>query len=681
MPKYRTEDIRNIVIAGHTGSGKTTLVEALLAKSSAIGAAGSVEKGTSICDFDAEEKAHKHSFNSAIVSLDHQGKHINLIDTPGLPDFMGHALASLPAVETVAIVVNADAGVEMVTRRMWEKAVERGLCRLIIINKIDHDPRKLAQILQQVQEAFGPECLPINLPAQGGKAVMDIYDHESGDADFSSVAQAHRAIIEQVVEVDEALMTRYFEQGKLTHEELHAPFEKALREGHLVPVCFVSAATGAGVPELLDILADLMPNPTEGNPQPFEHGEPPNAQPLTYSPDPDKNVIAHVFKVTSDPFVGKLAIFRIYQGRITKDSQLYIGDARKPFKVGHLFKLFGKDHKEIDTGVPGDIAAVAKVEEIHFNDVLHDSVAHGHVHLKPMTFPTPMAGLAITAKARGDEQKIAKALAAMHAEDPCFKVERAAESHETVIRGLGDLHLRVVLEKIKNRYHVEMDTKPPRIPYRETIVAKAEGHHRHKKQTGGAGQFGEVFLRVEPLERGSGFEFVNDTFGGSIPGQFIPAIEKGVRQVLEHGAVAGYPLQDVRVAVTDGKHHPVDSKEVAFVTAGKKAFIDAITKARPTVLEPIVRLEITVPEQKMGDIAGDLSGKRGRIHGTDALPGGMVVIKAQAPLAELSHYQNQLKSVTGGLGTYTMELDHYEPVPPHVQQQLVSQFKPHPEEE
>lgn len=676
---YTTADIRNIVLAGHAGAGKTTLVEALLAGAGAIGSAGGVEKGTSVCDFDPEEKSHKHSLNSALVNLDHRGRHINLIDTPGSPDFLGHGLAAMAAVETVAVVVSATAGVEMMTRKMMEKAGDRSLCRLVIVNKIDHENARSEQVLQQIQQAFGKECLPINLPAQRGKAVADVFDHESGDSDFSSVAAAHKAIVDQIVEVDEELMMGYLESGKVSHDQLHAPFEKCLREGHLIPICFVSATTGAGIPELLEIIADLAPNPTEGNPQPFIHGEEPHTEPLKYQADPAKHVIAHVFKVTSDPFVGKLSVFRIHQGTVRKDSQLYIGNARKPFKVGHLFKLFGKEHKEIDHGIPGDIAAIAKIEEIHRNDVLHDSLAHGHVHLKPLEFPTPMSGYAILAKSRGDEGKIAKAIAAMEAEDPCFKVEHNAENHETIIRGLGEMHLRVILEKMKNRYGVDVDVRPPRISYRETVSAKSEGHYRHKKQTGGAGQFGEVYLRIEPLERGAGFEFVNDTFGGSVPAQFIPAIEKGVRQVLAEGAISGHPIQDVRVAVTDGKYHPVDSKEVAFVIAARMAFKDAVAKARPTILEPIVKLEITVPEQKMGDIAGDLSGKRGRIHGTDMLPGGLMVIKAQAPLAELTQYQNQLKSVTAGQGSFVMELSHYDPVPGHVQQQLQSAYKPRAE--
>jgi len=682
MAKYTTEDIRNIALVGHGGAGKTTLTEALLHAAGVIGQAGEVEKGSTVCDFEEEEKHHGHSLNSAVVHMDFHGRHINLIDTPGYPDFMGHAIGALPAVETAAIVIDAHAGIEMMTRRMMERAGDRQLCRFIIINKIDADNVDLPSLVDQIQETFGKECLPINLPTGGSTSVVDVFDETSGEADFSSVSDAHTAIVDQIVEVDEELAMKYLEGEEVSKEELHAAFEASLRSGHLIPILFCSAKTGAGLDDMMHILCDLAPNPKEGNPRPFIKGGPGDAEAEEFhaSPEADQHVIAHVFKTTIDPFVGKLSIFRIHQGTITKESQLYIGEAKKPFKVGHLFKLQGKEHVEMSTGIPGDICAVAKVEEIEFDAVLHDSHDEDHIHLKPLDFPTPMQGLAIEPKSRGDEQKISKALHALTTEDPCFKVERAPTG-ETVIRGLGDLHMRISLEKMAKRFGAEVDTHPPKIAYRETIQAKAEGHHRHKKQTGGAGQFGEVYLRVEPLEPGAGFEFSNDVFGGAIPSNLIPAVEKGVRQVLEQGAVAGYPLQDVKVSVYDGKYHPVDSKEVAFVTAGKRAFIDAVSKAKPALLEPIVNLEITVPDDNMGDIAGDLSGKRGRIVGQDTLPGGMCMIKAQAPLAELSNYQSQVKSVSGGQGSFTMEFSHYEAVPPQVQQQIVAQYKPKHDED
>ncbi len=671
MPKFSPEVIRTIALVGHGAAGKTTLAEALLHQAGAISTMGSVEKGSTVCDSDPLEKAYQHSLNAAVVHFASGDTRIHLIDTPGLPDFIGRAIGALPAVETAAVVISAQNGVEMIASRMMQWAAKRDLCRMIIINKIDADNINLPQLLARIQATFGKECLPINLPADGGKRVVDCFFTPDGESDFSSVAEAHQALIDQVVEVDEVLMAKYLEQGEVSPAELHAPFEQALREGHLVPVCFVSARNGAGIAELLNIFVKLMPNPTEGNPQQFFKGEGADAMVLHAEPDPAQHVLAHVFKVMIDPFVGKIGVFRVHQGTITKDTQLFIGDGRKPFKVSHLYLMQGKDLIETDTLGPGDIGAVAKVEDIYFDAVLHDSHDEDHIHLAPLEFPQPMHSLAIEAKKRGDEQRLSDSLHKLAAEDPTFRVEHNT-AHQTVISGLGDLHMRYILDRMANQYHTEVTTETPRIPYRETVTSKAEGHYRHKKQTGGAGQFGEVYLRVEPRQRGAGFEFADEVKGGVIPGQFIPAVEKGVRQVLEAGPLAGYPMRDIRVTVYDGKYHAVDSKEVAFVAAGKRAFQDAIGKARPIILEPIVNIEITVPEANMGDIAGDISSKRGQISGTDALAVGTLVVKGQVPLSEIENYQARLKSVTAGQGTFSIELSHYDPVPPNIQKDLVA---------
>ena len=680
MPEYTTDDIRNVALVGHGGAGKTTLAEALLAYSGVIGAPGSVTKGTSVCDFDPQEKEHQHSLHCAVVGFDHGARHVNLVDTPGYPDFLGRALPALAAVETAAVVVDARQGVQMVTRRMMEATAQRGLARMVVVNKIDAEEVDPEALLASLVEAFGPECLPINLPAGGGRRVVDCFFEPADDpVDFSSVEEAHTRIVDQVVEVDEELMELYLEQGEeLEADRLHDAFERALREGHLIPVCFTSAENGVGIAELAAVIERVMPSPLEANRPPFRDAA---GEPVEIASDPDAPAIAHVFKVSIDAFVGKLGVFRIHRGTVTKDTQLHIGEARKPVKVGHLFVLQGKDHMEIDTGVPGDICAVAKIDEVTYDAIMHASQDDEGLSLAPIDLPAPMLGLAISARTRGDEQKLGDSLSKLAAEDPCLAIEHNAAFNETVIRGLGDLHLRMVLEKMKERYNVEVDTRPPKIAYRETIRRPAEGHHRHKKQTGGAGQFGEVYLKVEPLERGTGFEFVDAVVGGVIPHQFIPAVEKGVRQVLATGAVAGYPIHDVRVTVYDGKHHSVDSKEVAFVAAGKKAFVDAVDKAAPIVLEPIVDIEVTVPQENMGDIAGDLSSKRGRISGTEAMSAGMVMVSGQAPLAELGSYQSELKSVTGGTGSFTMELSHYDPVPSSIQQQLVSEFRPAADED
>ena len=688
---YTTQGIRNVALVGSAGAGKTLLSEALLLQAGAIRSKGSLQRGGTVSDFDPQEKRLQHSLDPAICGFDFNSTHINLIDTPGYPDFLGRTLSVLEAVESVAIVVSAVNGIDTLTHRLMEFARERELCRLIVVNKIDSRDARPAEVLAELRSTFGPECLPLNLPSGGGEAVVDCFFRPEGEApkgapaqaadtDFSSVAAAHTQIIDQVVELDEQLMAVYLEQGaELSPEQLHNPFEQALREGHLIPVCFVSAETGTGVPELLRIVAALMPNPTEGNPPPFLKGEGSSAQRVQVAPDPDKHVVAHVFKTSIDPYVGKLAVLRVHQGTIRQGSQLFVGDARKPVKIAHLLKLMGKDTAEIPQAIPGDICAVSKSEDLHLDAVLHDSHDEDHYHLKPVTFPPPMLGIAIEPERRGDEQRLADTLHKLMAEDPCVRIEHHPAVNETVIYGMGELHLRVLLERMTERYGVHIKTHPPSVPYRETITRPAEGHCRHKKQTGGAGQFGEVFLRVEALGRGAGFEFVDEVVGGAIPGQFIPAVEKGVRQVLSEGALAGFPMQDLRVIVYDGKHHPVDSKEVAFASAGRKAFLEAVQKAHPIVLEPVMRLEITAPSSAVGDITGDLATRRARINGNNTLPGQRTTVQALVPLAEISEYQLRLKALTGGEGAYAMELSHYDPVPPRRQLELVQAWRPRAE--
>ncbi len=677
MANYSTENIRTVALVGHGTGGKTTLAEALLVSSGVLTTPGSVERGTCASDFDPLEKEYQHSLRSSLLHLEVNGTRIHLVDTPGFPDFIGQSIGALDAVETAAVVVNAQAGVEMITSRMMEWAGKRRLCRLVIVNKIDADNVDLPAVLDAIQEAFGKECLPINLPADGGSRVVDCFFNPTGDSDFSSVESAHRALVDQVVEVDEELMALYLEQGEIEPEQLHAPFEKALREGHLVPVCFVSARTGAGVDELLQIFDRLLPNPAEGNPPLFTRSDGESEVEFRSEPDPEKHVLAHVFKVVVDPFVGKLGVFRVHQGTVTRDTQLFVGDGRKPFKVGHLFMLQGGKNVEIDHAGPGDLAAVAKVDEVEFDCVLHDSHDEDHIRMKPLEFPAPMHGVAIEPKRRGDEQRISEVLHRMTAEDPTLLVEHDTNLNETVLWGLGDLHLRSVLERMSGQFKLEVTTRPPRIPYRETITAPADGHHRHKKQTGGAGQFGEVYLKIEPLPRGAGFEFVNSVKGGAIPTSLIPAVQKGVEQVLAAGPVAGFPLQDVRVNVYDGKYHPVDSKEVAFVSAGRKAFLDAIAKSRPIVLEPIVGVEINCPAANMGDVTGDLSSRRGHVTGTKTMQAGSLAVTGLAPLAELEGYAARLKSMTGGQGGWSMALSHYEQAPPQQQQQLAAEYAKH----
>ena len=676
MSKYNTEAIRAMALVGHGASGKTSLAEALLFAAGAITAKGSVERGSTVCDFDAQEKEAGHSLNSAIVNFAHEGTHIHLIDTPGYPDFSGQAIAALAGADTALIVVNAQNGVELMTERMMRHAAERKLCRMIVINKIDADNLDLPGLVADIRERFGKQCMLLDLPAHGAADVVEVLEHDAGDADFASVAAAHRALIDQIVEEDEDLLAQYLEDGAdPSPAALHAPFEKALREGHLIPILFVSARTGAGIKELLHVLASLAPNPAEGNPPPFYKGELGGAiAAFQAEPDAGKHVLAHVFKVVADPYLGKIGVFRVHQGTMKKDMQLFVGDGKRPFKVGHLYQLQGREPLEVDELLPGDIGAVAKVDEIEFDCVLHDSHDEDHIHLVPLEFPKPMAGLAVETRKKGDEQRLFDILGKLAVEDPTFIVERHPTSNETVIRGLGEIHLKAKLEKMAAQYKLEVDTKPPTIPYRETITGSAEGIHRHTKQSGGAGQFGEVALRVEPLPRGAGIELGDEVKGGTIPTNFMPAVEKGVRQALAEGALAGFPLQDLRVVVTDGKHHAVDSNEVSFVTAGRHALLEAVLGARPILLEPLLDVQVKVADALFGEVSAELAGRRGRLTATDSPAPGWTLISARVPMAALEGFESRLKAICAGESEFVLEAGGHEPAPQDVQAELARVF-------
>lgn len=676
----RVGAIRTVALVGPAAAGKTLLLDALLAHAGAIPQAGSIERGSTVSDHDPLEKRLGHSLQSSLAHFTHGGIRVHAIDTPGAPDFIGQALPALEAADTAVVVVNAQNGIELMAQRLLGAAGDRGLTRLIVVNKIDCPDADLPALLAQIREVFGKECLPLNLPADGARRVADCFFAASGEADFSSVAEAHQALVEQVVEVDAAFVDRYLTEGYVDPKELHAPLEQALREGHLIPVCFCSAKTGAGIGELLSVIEALMPNPAEGNPPPFLEGKGPQPQAYPARPDPEAHVLAHVFKIVADPYLGKMGMLRVHQGRVAKGGMLFVGHARKPIRVGHLFMQQGAKHVEVDEALPGDLCAVAKVDDIAFDAVLHDAQEDEHIFLKPLDFPTPVHGLAISPSRRGDEQKLWEVLARLVDEDPCLRIEQAGETHQTLVYGLGELHLRLLLDRVRELYKGDVVTEPPRIAYRETISSPAEGHYRHKKQSGGAGQFGEVYLRIEPLARGAGFEFVDAVKGGTIPGQFMPAVEKGVRSALATGVIAGYPLVDLRVVVYDGKHHSVDSKEIAFVTAGRRALMEAVREARPLVLEPIVQVEITAPEHSIGDITGDLASRRGQVNGTRAAVPGSLIVQGLAPLAELASYQSRLNAMTAGEGRYTLLLSHYEAVPPNTQASLVGAYKAGEEE-
>lgn len=673
-----TGDIRNIILLGHGGSGKTSLAEAMLHKTGATNRLGSVDDKTSICDYYDEEKEHQHSIQSALVHTEHAGKLINIIDTPGYPDFVGPAIKAISAAETAVLVISAAAGIETNTRKMAELAAKVDMPRIIVINKMDAENVDFAELIKNIQETFGPQCRCANLPAADKASVIDCIENESGESPLMDVAQAHTDLIESVIEADDELMESYLGGEEISTEKIASVFVEALKAGTIIPIIFTDARRDVGIQELLDIIVKYTPSPLQAKPAQLKDGD--NVTEL--KTDAAGPLAGVVFRVGFDPRSNmKYSSVRIFSGTIKSDTNMLRNSEKKSIRPGHILKSQGGENDPVDAGIAGDIVTLAKVEELRTGDLVHDGKVAGRIELPDV--PEPMYSLALEPATRGDEQKIGSALEKLCEEDPCFKVTHDQQTKELVASGLGELHLRVTLEKLKNQFKLSILTKEPKIPYRETITAKAEGHYRHKKQSGGAGQFGEVYLRVEPAERNSDPPLLYswDIFGGSIPGQYEPAVLKGVNEIMQNGVVAGFPMQDVSVSVYDGKHHPVDSKEVAFRAAGKGAFVDALQKAKAVLLEPIVNLEVTIPAENVGDIAGDLASKRGRVQGQEVLAGNFIVIQAQVPLSEVTQYNSQLKSVTSGRGSYSMTLSHYELVPPNVQQQIVAQYTKKKEED
>lgn len=676
---YSTEDILNLALIGAAGVGKTTVAEAMLHKAGITNALGNVDDGTTVTDYREREKRMQHSLHPTVCSFDFNDRHINLIDNPGYPDFIGRMLSVLPAVESVAIVVDATAGVDSHTVKIAQHASARQLCRMVIVNKIDGEDVDLEELTEQIKTTLGSECLPINLPNADRSDVVDcFYESGEGETNFSSVEAAHEQIIDQVVEIDEALMELYLDEQELPAEQLHEAFEQALRDGHLIPICFTSALSGGGVADLLTIMTRLMPNPREGNPPQFVSAG--TGDDVNVDLASNGHALGHVFNVVEDQFKGRMALLRLHQGTLRNGSQMFVDDARKAMKVQHLTQLCGQDQSEVDEVVAGDICAIPRAEDVGYNAVMHDSHDEDGIRMKPIELPIPVYGLAISTPDDSNAQKVSEALQTVAVEDPSLAVDHVVALNETVLRGLGEMHLRVVLEELREDHGLNIDTRVPAIEYRETITAAAEGHHRHKKQSGGAGQFGEVYLKVEPMPRGGGFVFEDNVVGGVIPGQFIPAVEKGILQVMEAGAISGHEMQDIRVSVYDGKHHSVDSKEIAFVQAGKRAFMDAVAKARPIVMEPVVEINLNVPNNCMGDVAGDLSSMGGMVNGSEVQADSSVEIHGQAPLRELQTYHSRLSSISGGHGTYSMQFSHYAPVQAQLQKELAASFQPIEEE-
>jgi len=668
MPLHDVANLRNIALIGHSGSGKTSLAEAILHKTGVTNRLGSVTDKTSILDFAEDERESSHSIDSALCHVSFSGKHLNIIDTPGGTDFCGQATAALAGVETAVLVLSATAGIEVNSRKMMERATSYGLARMIVINKIDADNISLEELVANVKEFFGAACVPINLPTGKGSAVVDCLSSAGVKADFGDVAAAHEAALEAIVGADDQLMEKYL-GGEASDDEIMAAAAKACAAGEIVPILFTNAKGEVGITELLNALVKFGPSPLAGKRRVLvtDDGE------FPIDPAVDGPFIGQVFKVSSDPKSNiKYAFIRVHSGRLGSDGTIKTLRERKGMRLGHVSRFQGGEHKEEEAAAAGDIVAAAKLD-IHVGDVVFTEKG-GTIAMPKL--PRPMYALALESKSRGDEDKISGALKRMAEEDPCFDVDRDSVTHELVIRGMGDLHVRTLLKRMQRNYKLEVVTKPPKIPYRETITGRVNNiEYTHKKQSGGAGQYGKVVINLMPSERGAGYEFVDKIFGGAIDGPFRVSADKGIRAQMTEGVLVGYPVVDVTVELIDGKTHPVDSKDIAFQIAGRGAFKEAFMKCKPVLLEPIVDIEVTVPRDCVGDIQGDLASRRGRPQGQEGLPGGLAMIKALVPLAEIADYNSRLSSITGGQGSYSIELSHYEPVPPNVQQQIIAQHK------
>jgi elongation factor G len=709
----KVDNIRNIALVGHEQAGKTSLADDLLFKAKAVDRRGSVEDGTSVSDYDDEEKKHKYSIDTSVLHFETAGKKVNMLDAPGKAEFIGAALGALNAVDTAFIVVSATAGVQVNTRRMFSEAGRRGLARILVINKLDGDNIKFDELLAAIGDTFGKACVLCNAPIGVGHSFSGVVSvlqppDKTPAGCLVDLAEVRSKLVDAIVESDEALMEKYLLEGSINPEELSATLPKALAAGTLVPIFCTAAKKDIGVQELLDAILNFALSPAQAKSRTATTGSGDKATEVKLEPNESGEFVAQVFKTLSDKFVGNLSFFRVYAGKLTADHPITIARSGKISRSGGLLWMQGKTQKNVAEAIAGDILAVAKVEDLHIGDTI-GSGAHPPKMPKP-SYPTPMFGLAVEPKARGDEQKISGSLQRIADEDPTFKVTRDTQTKEMVITGMSQLHLDVVQHRLKRRFDLEVLTKEPKIPYRETITADAGADHRHKKQTGGRGQFGEVHLRVYPLkdlgihneaqllekfanksrfeklrsvhyEHDHNFAFIDHVVGGTIPNNFMPAVEKGCKEVLETGALAGYRVQDVAVEVYFGKDHPVDSSEAAFKTAGRMAFKKAFREARPVLLEPIVELEVTIPSKYTGAILSDLNTKRARIENQDSLPGDLAVIKGRVPLAEVTRYAAQLGSITQGQGSYTMEFSHYDIVPGNVQQQIVSKTKMAEEEE
>ena len=674
MIPYETKDIRTIVLLGHGASGKTSLVESMLYKAGATTRLGSVEDGTSVADYDADAKEKKHTIDSSILHCNWKGREINIIDTPGYVDFIRDTITSLVAAETALITISATDGIQVNTGKLWNLACQKGLGKVIVITKIDGENVDYQALLDSIKNTLGSVCVPLVLPIGAGhdfQGVVNVFELPNplpnkvvGDAQ-----SAHDALIETIVSADDALMEKYLDGKEIDKMALQSCFVKAVACGNVVPILCCSNKKALGVEDVLNTIAHFSPSPLEGLKRTAIDMQ--KNQEITLEATKDSHFSGFVFKSVIDPFVGKLSYFRVVSGILDGELSFYNVTSKKLNKVGHIYRIFGKEQQPVSKAIPGDIVAVSKAEDIHISDTICDS--KHPVKFPEITFPTPMSSLAVIPKSKGAEKKISECLHKLTEEDKTFKVSHDALTNELVITGMSNLHLQVIISRLKRRFGIEVESHIPKIPYKETITAKAQAQYKHKKQSGGHGQYGEVHIRIEPLTRGAGFEFVDEIVGGSIPRQYIPAVEKGIRESLDKGILIGHPIVDVRVRLHYGSYHDVDSSEASFKIAASHAFHDAFNHAKPVLLEPIVNIEVVIPTKFMGEITGNLSSHRGHIKGMDTM-GDLQVVRAAIPMSSIANYETELKSMTGGQGSFTMEFSHYDILPAHLMQSIIAQM-------
>jgi elongation factor G len=673
---HSTNNLRNVALVGHSGSGKTSLAEAVLFVSGKLNRMGRIQEGSTVCDYDSEEIERQISLRTSMVTTEWDGAHLNLLDSPGYADFASEVKSALRVSDGCLVVVESVTGVDVGTERSWRYAEESGLPRLIFINKMDRPDIDLDQVLQQIKDRFGRQAVPLQHPVNHGEGFSQLLDavrmklvtykdgktEESELGELESTAQQlHEQLVEAVAETDEELMEKYFTEGDLSAEELAEGIHTAVLRGELFPVIFGDAFNAVGIDAALSAIVGYLPSAAES--PGIEKG---------LEGSSDSPLAAYVFKTLAEQHVGELNLVRLYSGGFKPGDEVVNSSRKANERVGQIFELNGHERAEVENAIAGDIVALVKLKNTHTGDTLCQK--SNDVTLTGVEFPDPLIRVAISPEEKGSEERIATGLAQLRQEDPSFIFRYDNEIRQSLLQAQGDLHLETILKRLRERFGVAVVTEPPRIPYRETIRGNSEGHFRHKKQTGGRGQFGEVFLRIAPKMRGEGFEFINSVVGGNIPSNFIPAVEKGLQETMVEGPLSGSAVVDIAVDVYDGKHHPVDSDEVSFKIASSMAFKDAFFKAKPVLLEPIYRLTITVPEEFMGDVMGDLTSRRGRIIGTDA-DGHYQVISADAPLAEIDRYATTLRSMTQGKGIHTQQLDRYENVPGDVQSRVVAEAK------